>query len=164
MRKVDYASQIQESVEELKRQEDTITSARIHKRVQLLRLLKSRQVRFFKEACQIVGFSDVWGRELLQKYLEQGLEKYLEMNYTHRKTGKLTAEQETLVNLKAHEGFDSQAEVSQWVVAEFGIQLSATSVSRLLQRLEITAKVPRPRNRKTSSEEQEGYKKNLRDR
>ncbi|MDQ3180072.1 MAG: winged helix-turn-helix domain-containing protein, partial [Acidobacteriota bacterium] len=59
-------------------------------------------------------------------------------------------------------GFASQAEVQNYIFEQFGVRLARANVSKLLQRLEVTAKVPRPRNLRTSEEEQQVYKKTMR--
>ena len=108
----------------------------------------------------MVGYSDKHGREIWQKYLAEGLAGYARLNYLRTKRGKLSYEQEAQVNSEAAAaGFASQTEVQTYIFRQFGVSLARANVSKLLQRLEVTAKVPRPRNRRTSEEEQSAYKK-----
>ncbi len=92
--------------------------------------------------------------------MAEGLAGYARLNYLRVKRGKLSYEQEREVNREAAEtGFASQAEAQTYIVEQFGVRLAISNVGKLLRRLEVTAKVPRPRNRRTSEAEQAGYKK-----
>jgi transposase len=163
MRTVDYINQIKERADELKGLENKEKNPRLRKRLQLLRLLKSGLTPFLNKACQMVGYSDKHGREIWQKYLAEGLAGYARLNYSRQKRGKLSYEQEAQVNSEAAAtGFASQTEVQTYIFEQFGVNLVRANVSKLLQRLEVTAKVPRPRNRHTSEEEQTEYKKTTR--
>jgi len=162
MRTVDYISQIKETADELKRLENKETNPRRRKRLQLLRILKSGLTRFLRKACQMVGYSDKHGREIWHKYLAEGLAGYARLNYLRVKRGKLSHEQEAQVNREAGKvGFASQAEVQTYIFEQFGLCLAISNVGKLLQRLEVRAKVPRPRNRRTSEKEQSKYKKTM---
>jgi transposase len=110
----------------------------------------------------MVGYTDKHGREIWQKYLSEGLDGYARLNYSRAKRGKLSYEQEAKVNEQAEkEGFASQREVQTFILEQFGVRLAKSNVSKLLQRLEVTAKVPRPLNRRTSEQEQSEYKKSM---
>lgn len=161
MRTVDYIGQIKESAEGLKKLEDKEKNPRIRRRLQLLRILKSGLTVFMIEACRMVGYSDKHGREIWQKYLSEGLKGYAKMNYSRVKRGKLTYQQEAQVNRQAADsGFASQSEAQSYIFEQFGVSLAISNVGKLLQRLGVRAKVPRPRNHLTSEEEQTEYKKN----
>ncbi len=162
MRTVDYVSQIKETADDLRRLENKEQNPRLRKRLQLLRILKSGLTPFLTKACQVVGYSDKHGREIWQKYLTEGLVGYARLNYLRIKRGKLSYEQEAQIGEQASEtGFASQAEVQTYIVEQFGVYLAISNVGKLLQRLEVSAKVPRPRNRRTSEEEQRAYKKTM---
>jgi len=163
MRTVDYVSLITETADELKGLENKEINPRLRKRLQLLRILKSGLTPFLTRACEMVGYSDKHGREIWQKYLAEGLAGYARLNYSRQKRGKLSSEQEAQVNSEAAAtGFASQTEVQTYIFEQFGVSLARANVSKLLQRLEVTAKVPRPRNLRTSEEEQQAYKKTMR--
>jgi len=162
MRTIDYVNQIKERADELKGLENKEKNPRLRKRLQLLRILKSGLTPFLNKACEMVGYSDKHGREIWQKYLAEGLAGYARLDYLHVKRGKLTYEQEAQVNSEAAAGFASQTEVQTYIFEQFGVRLARANVSKLLQRLEVTAKVPRPRNRRTSDQEQSAYKKTTR--
>ncbi len=161
MRTVDYVNQIKETAEQLRTFENKEKNPRLRKRLQLLRILKSGLTPFLTRACEIVGYSDKHGREIWQKYLAEGLAGYARLNYSRVKRGKLNYEQEAKVNEQAAAGFASQAEVQTYIFEQFGVSLARGNVSKLLQRLEVTAKVPRPRNRRTSEAGQVEYKKTI---
>lgn len=73
MKKLDYPALIQESVEELHVRERGEKDARVRLRVQLLRLLKNREIDWMKAACQICGITPKHGYQLWKKYRDQGL-------------------------------------------------------------------------------------------
>lgn len=163
MRTVNYISQIKETTEHLKRLENKEENPRQRKRLQLLRILKSGLTLYLTKACRMVGYSDKHGREIWQKYLTDGLEGAVRVNYSRQKRGKLSFEQEAEINRKAgSDCFASQAEAQQFIVEQFGICLAISNVGKLFKRLEVRAKVARPLNRKTSEAEQLEYKKTMR--
>lgn len=162
MRTVDYVSQIKETADELKRLENKEQNPRLRKRVQLLRILKSGLTPYLTRACEMVGYTDKHGREIWQKYLAEGLQAVSRLNYSRKKRGKLTYQQEAQVNEQAAKvGFASQAEVQTYLFEQFGVCLAISNVGKLLRRLEVSAKVPRPLNRRTSDEQQREYKKTM---
>ncbi len=163
MRIVDYVSQIKETTDELKVLESKETNPRLRKRLQLLRILKSGLTPYLTEACEMVGYTDKHGREIWKKYLADGLAGYARLNYSRQKRGKLTFEEETQVNERAAQvGFGSHREAQTYIVEQFGVALAISNVGKLFKRLEVRAKVPRPRNRFSSDEEQSEYKKTIR--
>lgn len=110
----------------------------------------------------MVGYTDKHGREIRQKYQAQGLSGYARLNYARQKRGKLSCEQEAKVNERAVKaGFAWQAEAQAYIFEQFGVCLAVSKVGKLFQRLEVRAKVPRPRNRRTSEAEQREYKKTI---
>jgi len=114
------------------------------------------------EACEMVGYTDKHGRDIWQKYLAEGLDGYVQLNYSRQKHGKLSYGQEAQINEQAaRQGFASQAEVQRFIFEQFDVRLAKSNVGKLLQRLEVTAKVPRPRNRRTAGKEQTAYKKTM---
>lgn len=162
MRIVDYVSQIKETADELKHLENKETNPRLRKRLQLLRVLKSGLTPYLTRACEMVGYTDKHGREIWRKYLAEDLSGYARLNYSRKKRGKLTYEQEAQVNSRAAEvGFASQAEAKAYILEQFGVRLAVSNVGKLFQRLAVTAKVPRPRNRRASDQEQAEYKKTI---
>ena len=160
MKKLDSPILIRESVGELRKRERSEKEARIRWRVQLLRLLKNRETDSIKAACLICGISPKHGYNLWKKYREQGLAKYLQLDWKPRRS-KLSLEQQAQVLKRAatENGFGSQAEALAYLQNEFAVSYTQGGVCLLFQRLKIKAKEPRPRNQKAIAEEQTGYKK-----
>jgi transposase len=160
MKKLDFPALIKESVGELRKRERSEKEARVRWRVQLLRLLKNREMDSIKAACQICGITPKHGYDLWKKYREQGLEQYLQLDWKPRRS-KLSDEQQAqlLERAATENGFGSQAEALAYLQNEFAVSYTQGGVCLLFQRLKIKAKEPRPRNTKASAEDQAGYKK-----
>lgn len=151
-----------ESVKDLRAREKKEKDARLRLRVQLLRLLKSREVISIKDACRMCGMTPKHGYDLWHKYRAQGLSERLRLNWKPRRA-KLSDEQQSKLRTRAstNNGFGSQQEARRFVQDEFGVSYTQGGISLLFQRLKIKAKEPRPRNAKASVEAQAAYKKSL---
>lgn len=162
MRKLEFSALIVETIEQLREQEKQEKDARRRLRVQLLRLLKSRETVSIKDACRVCGITAKHGYDLWHKYRDKGLSEYLQLNWKPRQS-KLSPEQQRklLAQASTENGFGSQQEVRQFLQNEFDVCYTQGGVSLLFQRLKIKAKVPRPKNKKASEEEQIEYKKTL---
>lgn len=162
MRKLDFPNLILESGDELRKREKTEKEARVRLRVQLLRLLKSRESMSIKAACRVCGITPKHGYDLWRTYREQGLAEYVRLNWKPR-CAKLSDEQQRRLVARAAggNGFGSQREAQSFMADEFGVSYTQGGVSVLFGRLKIKAKVPRPVNRKAVAEEQSEYKKTL---
>jgi transposase len=163
MRKLDFPLLIVETVDELRKREKLEQDARLRLRVQLLRLLKSQEVVSIKEASRVCGITSKHGYDLWKKYQNEGLSRYVRLNWKPRRS-KLSAEQQSKLLERAgtDNGFGSQAEARRFLEDEFVVSYTQGGVSLLFSRLKIKAKVPRPRNKKAVVEEQTAYKKTLR--
>lgn len=162
MRKLDFPNLIVETVSALREREKKEKDARLRLRVQLLRLLKSRETATIKEACQICGMTPKHGYDLWHKYRDRGLREYLRLDWKPRRA-KLSDEQQGKLLERAglDNGFGSQAEARRFLRDEFNVRYTQGGVSLLFSRLKIKAKVPRPFNEKALAEEQITYKKTL---
>jgi len=162
MKKLDFPALIKESVGELRKRERNEKEARIRWRVQLLRLLKNQETDSIKAACQLCGITPKHGYDLWKKYRQQGLTKYLQLNWKPR-ASKLSLQQQAqlLERAATANGFGSQAEAREYLQSEFAVSYTQGGVCLLFQRLKIKAKEPRPRNQKAVAEEQAAYKKTL---
>lgn len=162
MRRLDFPVLIVETIAQLREQERKEKDARLRLRVQLLRLLKSREAATIKEACRICGITPKHGYDLWKRYREKGLGEYLQLNWKARQAKLDQEQQRRLLERAATEnGFGSQAEVIRFLRDEFAVSYTQGGVSLLFQRLKIKDKTPRPANRKASAEEQTEYKKTL---
>ncbi len=162
MRKLNFPLLIVETDSELRKREKEEKDARVRLRVQLLRLLKSRETGSIKDACRICGITPKHGYDLWRKYREQGLSEYLHLNWKPRRAKLSHQQQRKLVERAASEnGFGWQAEGRRFLHEEFDICYTQGGISLLFSRLKIKAKVPRPLNKKAVAEEKTGYKKTL---
>lgn len=76
------------------------------------------------------------------------------------RSAKLTPEQDQALRERAAAGtFRTAAEIRQWVADSFDAHYTRHSIYRLLWRLRIHPKVPRPQAAKASAEAQVAWKK-----
>ncbi|MDQ4119921.1 MAG: winged helix-turn-helix domain-containing protein [Acidobacteriota bacterium] len=162
MRKLDFASLITESVEQLREREKKEKDARRRLRVQLLRLLKNKESESIKDASKVCGITPKHGYDLWRKYRDKGLEKYVQLDWKPRRSKLSDEQQEKLIKQVTEEnGFASQQEARRFLLDEFNQEYTQAGVSMLFARLKIKSKMPRPKNQKASAEEQTEYKKTL---
>lgn len=161
MKVINYGAEIKESVEELRAVEREQSKAKLLRRVQMLRMLKSGEFIESKKAAEFLGYSAKQGYQLWKKYRAEGLSGYLQLHYraNHK---KLAVGQEEFLAARAEAGFSSQKEVKELIRAEFGVSYTQQGISDLLHRLKIKKKVPRPFNIKADAAAQAAYKKSLR--
>ena len=144
----------------MKNLENKENNLRIRRRLQLLRILKSGLTAYLTEACQMVGYTDKHGRHILAEVSGRRFSQLCQDELFTAKTREVNLRTGSRVNHQAATfGFDSQAAVQNYIFEQFEVRLAKSNVSKLLQRLAVTAKVPRPRNRLTSETEQIEYKK-----
>ncbi len=121
-----------------------------------------RKFSSLKGTRNICGITPKHGYDLWKKYRNKGLNEYLRLDWKPRRAKLSDAQQARLLERASSEnGFGSQAEVRRFLHDEFDVCYTQGGVSLLFQRLKIKAKVPRPKNRKASGEEQSAYKKTL---
>jgi transposase len=122
MRKLDFLNLIVETVDELRKRERREKDARVRLRVQLLRLLKSRETVSIKAACRVCRIRSKHGYDLWKKYRDKGLSEYLRLNWKPR-SSKLNDEQQRklLERVGTDNGFGSQKEARRFVREEFDI-------------------------------------------
>jgi transposase len=120
-----------------------------------------REGRRLADTAAVVGVHYRTVQDWLAWYRRGGLAEVR----THRRAGRgragwLSAEQRTqLVEQAARGGFFTAQDVQQWIADTFGVHYRRGSVYSLLQRLGCHPKVPRPYNPRSSTEEQEEWKK-----
>lgn len=158
MRVIDYEKEIKQTQAELLSLEKKQSNAKLLLRVQLLRLLKSREFAQIKQVARLLGISSKHGYDLWKKYKTMGLEGYLQLNYRANRA-KLGIRQKAELIERAKEGFDSQTEAREFIEREFLVSYTQQGVSLLFKRLKIKAKVVRPFNIKAEIGEQREYKK-----
>lgn len=158
MKVVDYEDEIKESEEELRKLEKQQSQAKLLRRVQFLRLLKSGEFKQAKRCAEFLGLQEKQGYEWWKLYRNKGLGEYLKLNYKDN-ARKLKAEEEAKLLEKTGHGFGSQKEVREYILQEFGVEYTQQGISDLFKRLKIKKKVVRPFNIKANQEEQVEYKK-----
>jgi transposase len=130
----------------------------IRPRLQALWLV--RQGRSLRETAQVVGTHERTVQQWLAWYRHAGLAGVR----AHRRQGPgevawLSAEQQaTLVAEAAAGRFYTAQDAVVWVREQFGVTYRLTGMYRLLARLKVHPKVPRPFNPKRSPEAQADWK------
>lgn len=161
MKVIDYEREIKESVEELRKLEKQQQQAKLLRRVQFIRLLKSGEFKHAKRCAEFLGLEEKQGYEWWKLYKKAGLGEYLKLNY-QANAKKLKELEEEILLEQAQKGFSSQKEAREYISQEFGVEFTQQGVSDLFKRLKIKKKVLRPFNIKADQEEQTRYKKTLR--
>lgn len=162
MKRIDYPNLIKESVSELKRLEKKENNARLRLRIQLLRLLKSAEVKQVKQASLLLGISAKHGYQLWHRYRDNGLTEYLKLEYKPKESKLKPQEREKFIKHSQALGFDSQRAAREWIEKALGHSYSQQGISVLFQRFKIKAKRARPDNILGDKEERMAYKKSLR--
>lgn len=137
---------------------------KLRDRVRMLRLLKSGEARNLPQVAPLIGLSLSHVRDLFKQYRQQGLQEFVRWRYGGNNR-KLTAEQQQqLVSAcaEAPNRFASQAAVGQYILETFQVSYRQSGISMLCSRNKIKHKVGRPRNKQSSEEQQQEYKKNSR--
>jgi transposase len=150
----------QEPAAELHRAYRQEPLAEVRLRLHALWLLRSGQSA--RAAAQVVGVHESTVSQWVSWYRQGGLVEVRR----HRQGGcqgrraKLTPEQDRALCKRAATGaFRTAAEVRQWVAETFDVAYTPQSIYRVLRRLRIHPKVPRPQAAKASTEAQAAWKK-----
>lgn len=158
MKVIDYQIEIEESVDELRKLEKQQSNAKLLRRVQFLRCLKSGQFKQAKHCAGFLGLEEKQGYQWWKLYREKGLSEYLKLHY-QANARKLKTQEEARLVEKTAPGFGSQKEVGEYIREEFGVEYTQQGISDLFKRLKIKKKVVRPFNVKADQQEQVAYKK-----
>lgn len=87
-----------------------------------------------------LGVDDSTVRRYNAKYIELGLDKYLESNY-HINTGKLSIEQKEILKLELRTNFHQNSRaICEWIEREFEIKYTPEGIVPLLHRLGFSYK------------------------
>ncbi len=158
MKVIDYQTEIKESVNELRKLEKQQSNAKLLRRVQFLRFLKSGEFKQAKQCAEFLGLEEKQGYQWWKLYREEGVSEYLKLHY-QANARKLAPEEEVRLVEKAAHGFGSQKEVGEYIREEFGVAYTQQGISDMFKRLKIKKKVVRPFNVKADCREQLAYKK-----
>lgn len=154
--------EIAETEEELKKFLNQEKTGSGKERLQLLYLLKTKQVKSVTEAASILGRNRVTLQEWLKKYREGGLANFLLKKVSTGRPKEIPdwAEKSLVKALKSPEGFNSYGEICQWLSERLGREVNYKTVHQLVYyRLKASPKIARPLNREQSPKKLEDFKK-----
>ena len=159
-----YKLEITESEADLKHLLRIQKTASDKERIQVLYLLKTHQANTVQDAASLLGRHRVTVQKWLGLYRKGGLAGLLEhLPHTGRKHSIPSWAQNALrQRLQDREGFNSYAEICQWLESQLGIQSTYKTVHKLVRyRLKASPKVARPQSVDNTDERVETYKKTL---
>ena len=159
MRRCNYAELIEQSPEELLKQERRQSHSINRDRLRFIRLLKEGQCMTQKEAGQHLGLQIAQSQVIWRLYREKGIAGLLDRT-PKRSWGKLDSKQISRLRkrLSGHDIY-TQAQIIDWVKTEMGIVYTQSGMSRLLKRLHIKLKTGRPVNVRKDEEGEKRFKK-----
>jgi transposase len=150
-----------ESVEELKTAYQWEKD--VHRRTRLQALWQLRSGKRLAEVQALVGVGYRTLQRWMQWYRAGGLAEVLRRTPGHGGGGgrsPLSAQQQQAVKRQADTGaFRTAQEASRWIEAQWGIHYRYAGIYRLVHRLDLRPKVPRPQSDKASPEAQAAWKK-----
>lgn len=153
-----YSQAIQQSEEELQSRQRSASKVVIYQRLQMLRLLKSCRAKTLSEAARAIGVNRRSTQKWWRQYKEQGLESLLEVAPTRQ--SRLSKEQQQELLAEAAKGkFSTIVEILRWVEQSFGISYTEVGMWKLVKRLKIKKKTPRPSHVKKDEGAVERFKK-----
>ena len=153
-----YSQAIDQSVEELQSLQKSQPKVVVYQRLQMLRLLKECQAKTLTEAYKLVGVSKRSGLRWWKQYKQEGLESLLVVAPTRQP--RLSVEQQQELIAEAAKGkFSTIAEIQRWVEQSFGISYTEVGMWKLVRRLKIKKKTPRPSHVKKDEQAVKRFKK-----
>lgn len=142
---------IHETEEELEKRLKVAISASAQERLQMLYWLKQGQVNSRKELVKRLNRGEATITRWLKKYKEGGLAALLEVKCAPGKQAIIPndAIASLKVRLKQPQGFESYAQVQQWLQTECGIIAAYKTVHKLVRyKLRVNLKAPRTHSSK----------------
>lgn len=142
-----------EDLDELREQLRQERDAERQRRLHLLVLIASGQVRTRQEAAEYLAVHRITIGQWLKRYEQGGLEGLLRLGArgapAEQRTISAAAYEALQARLAEPEGFGSYGEVQQWLAEEWGEAVAYKAVHRLVhERLKAKLKRPRPRHPK----------------
>lgn len=156
--------EICESQEELEKALKNARTASSKERLQMLYLLKSKQVFSRQELAQLIGRDNATITRWIRKYKDEGLVGLLEVKQAPGKTPLVRGANLDRLKQRLEEpiGFHSYGEIQGWLFQELGLNLAYKTVYQLVHyQLKAKLKVPRPQSLKQHPESQSNFKKNF---
>lgn len=158
-----YRLEISESEEELKEMLGWQKTGSDKERVQVLYLLKSKQVGTVQAAAQLIGRNRSTVQEWIRGYREGGIAGILSHKPRVGRIPKIPkwAQKALDKQLQQEEGFNSYGEIRQWLQEKLGIESTYKNVHDLVHyRMKAKPKVARPYSASQNQSQAEDYKKN----
>lgn len=158
MGRVDYQGLITESDDALRSVQKSAVKVLVFQRVQKLRLLKSGRATTLPEAAPLVGVTERSLQNWWRLYRQQGLVALMRVE-PNRKPRLSEEQQQILVQETSKGQFSTIAEISAWVGENFGIGYTDVGMWKLVRRLKIKKKTPRPSHVNKDPKAVERFKK-----
>lgn len=161
--RIDYRQRISEGEEELLALEQQLRGRRTAVRVQVLRLLKSGQVRSLEAAAPLVGYSSRQLQKWWRQYRTGGIGAVLEMKPQLGRQSRMTDEAYAALSEEMIAGrIATLKDARRYLGEEQGIEYrSLNGVWRQLRKRGAKLKTGRRRHRRADEEKQEAFKKTL---
>lgn len=155
--------EIKESLEALRKALKYSTEASSKERLQMLYLLKTRQITTRRSLATHLGRDESTITRWIRKYKDGGYTSLLEVKQAPGKQSAVSRENLERLKQKLSEpqGFQSYIQIQQWLKHELGINIAYKTVYQLVRyKLGAKLKVPRPKSRKQHPQSQSQFKKN----
>ncbi len=157
MRKIDYQTEIVESIEVLEQELKKLRKLKLIERCEILIWLKKGQVSTMKEAMNLKSRSSNHGNRLWKLYKEKGLSGYLKLSYNPRKSP--LADKEELEEHLSTKGFSTINEARIWILETYNIAYTENGLGNYFRNKKIKLKTGRPHHPKKDEEKRDVYKK-----
>lgn len=155
--------EIKESLEVLQKALNGVRQASSKERLQMLYLLKSKQLTTRRSLAKYLGRDESTITRWIRKYKDKGCKGLLEVKQAPGKEAMVSGEnlERLKQKLSQPQGFQSYSQIQQWLKYELGINVAYKTVYQLVRyKLGGKLKVPRPKSRKQHPESQSHFKKN----
>lgn len=155
--------EIKESLEVLQKALSGVRQASSKERLQMLYLLKTRQLTTRRSLAKYLGRDESTITRWIRKYKDKGCKGLLEVKQAPGKEAMVSGEnlERLKQKLSQPQGFQSYSQIQQWLKHELGINVAYKTVYQLVRyKLGGKLKVPRPKSRKQHPESQSHLKKN----
>ena len=152
---------IDESEAELEKLLQQSQKLKDKERLQVLYLLKSKQLKV-KEIAQVVGKHRGTVHRWLSKYSQGGIDALLSFKYSSGRKSVLPswALKALEKQLQQPQGFKSYRQIQQWLDESLGLEIQYATVHRLVRyQLQAKLKVPRTTNPKQDKQRFNEFKK-----
>ena len=153
---------INESKAELEALLQKSQSLKDKERLQVLYLLKTKQLKV-QEVAQVVGKHRGTIHRWLSKYSQGGIDSLLSFKYSSGRKSKLPlwARKALEKQLQQPQGFKSYRQIQQWLSESLGLEVQYGTVHRLVRsQLQAKLKVPRTTNPNQDKQRFNEFKKN----